>query len=353
MKPIPSFLSLIILMLGCEQQTTPKNNRLNQLAQYDKSYQLPSADYAITFPHDHYPHKAYRHEWWYLTANLTTTDGASMAAQYTLFRTAKNQRHWYFAHGALADTTAHFSALRSGRQVFGNVEFNTSPFQARIDDWVWSSSADLLPATLGFGDNKQSDQTWRVELSLADDTPGSGSGFFLQGDNGFSSKHPSLNIASHYYSQPFITVTGRVLWRGKWQKVTGNAWFDREWGSQMLASDQQGWDWLSLRLNQNTALMIYRIRSKIEDYLYGSLMSRDGNIQILASDEIKLTSTVSATGRYPSGFKVAVKSQGIDINVTTINDQQINRFGIEYFEGMVIFNGSHRGKGFVEMTGYH
>ena len=28
------------------------------------------------------------------------------------------------------------------------------------------------------------------------------------------------------------------------------------------------------------------------------------------------------------------------------------RFGIEYFEGMVTFSGSHQGKGFVEMTGY-
>jgi predicted secreted hydrolase len=28
------------------------------------------------------------------------------------------------------------------------------------------------------------------------------------------------------------------------------------------------------------------------------------------------------------------------------------RFGIEYFEGMVTFTGSHQGRGFLEMTGY-
>ena len=43
-------------------------------------------------------------------------------------------------------------------------------------------------------------------------------------------------------------------------EVTGQAWMDREWSSQPLASDQTGWDWFSLHLNSGEKLMLYRLR---------------------------------------------------------------------------------------------
>jgi predicted secreted hydrolase len=360
---LQSYLFLVLICLtGCEQQAKHDNNLLTRLAQQDDRYEQPKPENIISFPRAHNPHKNYRHEWWYLTVNLQTDSGQSLAAQWTLFRTAANQRHWYFAHGALADTKQHLTAFRDGREEFGNITIITKPFAAQIDDWAWQSSADLLPATLHFGDDKRGDESWQVQLSLISSVLNSRElnssasnkkpPFFLHGDQGFSRKHPSLNVASHYYSQPFIDVSGRVLWQGKWQNVTGKAWFDREWGSQLLASDQQGWDWLSLRLDQDTALMVYRIRSNIEDYVYGSLMYRNGSSQTLSADEIEIITTAGEGDTYPSGFKLIIEREGVDIEIKIVNDQQINRFGIEYFEGMASFTGSHRGEGFVEMTGY-
>lgn len=353
----PCYLVLLIGLAGCEQQANPGTNPLTGLAQQDDRYQLPKPDNIIGFPRAHNPHLSYRHEWWYLTANLHTDSGQSLAAQWTLFRTAVNRRHWYFAHGTLADPWQHLSAFRHGREEFGNVTLTTKPFSAEIDDWSWLSSGDLLPATLHFGENSDGETSWQAQLLLTSSvlTPPAMNHqppFFLQGERGFSRKHPSLNIASHYYSQPFIDVAGRVLWQGKWHHVTGQAWFDREWGSQMLAPDQLGWDWFSLRLDRDSALMVYRIRSNIADYVYGNLMYRDGSSQILTSDEITLITTAGEGDVYPGRFRLLIARAGIDIEVKIVNDQQINRFGIEYFEGMVSFSGSHRGEGFVEMTGY-
>jgi predicted secreted hydrolase len=201
------------------------------------------------------------------------------------------------------------------------------------------------------GKHSTDHDAWQVKLHL-DSKPN----FFLQGEQGYSKKHWSLDIASYYYSQPFINVNGEVYWQGRWQKVSGKAWFDREWGSQMLAVDQQGWDWFSLRLDQNTALMVYRIRSDIEDYVYGSLMSYQGNIQTLSPEDIKVTSinTSSSTINtdYPQAFKLVIEKKNIALTVSVVNPKQIMRFGIEYFEGMVTFNGTHQGQGFLEMTGY-
>ncbi|WP_286263745.1 lipocalin-like domain-containing protein [Thalassotalea atypica] len=333
-----------------------KDSPLKNLSDTHGDFKQPSPNHVIRFPAAHAPQKDYRQEWWYLTANLTTESGKSFASQWTLFRRAVQDKHWYFAHAALADNHQHMSSYRNGREDFGNVIISSSPFLTRIDDWQWSSSKELLPATLTYGSAGQIESLdpqvneWKVALELSDAQP-----FYLQGQKGFSRKHQTLDTASHYYSQPFIKVTGNVYWQGKWQKVTGDAWFDREWGSQMLADDQQGWDWFSLRLDKHNALMVYRIRSTDKDYVYASIMTRSGEIKTLAPDEISVQANkglFDKNGTYPQSFSLKIPQSNIDLQVDVVNDKQIMRFGIEYFEGKVTFSGSHQGQGFLEMTGY-
>jgi predicted secreted hydrolase len=375
------------LLAACSDEKPAKRSALKGLSDTLGDFEQPTKDPVIIFEQAQAPHKNFQQEWWYLTANLTTESGDELAAQWTLFRRAVEDKHWYFAHAALADANQHQSAFRSGREELGNVEITTQPFKAVIDSWQWQSTEGLLPANLRYGNanidqpslanksivqqpmsNKpivvalaEQVQRWQVNLNLSLDEALIGkTPYFLQGENGFSQKHHTLAIASYYYSQPFINVSGEVFWQNKWQKVTGNAWFDREWGSQMLAEDQQGWDWFSLRLNENTALMVYRIRSDIQDYLYGSIMRRDGSIKTLSSSDISLTRIKASTkpqssgesSRYPEQFSIVITQDDIDIEVSVINNKQIMRFGIEYFEGMVTFSGSHQGSGFLEMTGY-
>jgi len=355
-------LALLLFVFLPENQL-PGNNPLHA-PKGAQQYQLPSEHLSennrVIFPEAHWPHKDFRHEWWYLTAILKTENGLRFATQWTLFRTAVNKQHWYFAHAALADTQLHRAEFREGREELGSVVLKKSPFSARIDDWSWQSSADLFPAELSYGsakyllagglsdDPQALQENWQVNIALSTSKP-----FYLQGVKGFSKKHSNKNIASFYYSQPFVEVKGKILWQGEWLSVTGDAWFDREWGSAMLAEDQQGWDWFSLRLNKDQALMIYRIRSSKDDFLYGSLMDSKGGIKTINNEDIKLTSRDIGKGVYPRGFTLKVEPFAIDLNIDILNDQQIMRFGIEYFEGMATFSGSHNGDGFVEMTGYH
>jgi predicted secreted hydrolase len=344
---------LLILLLSCDKPISTSNvinnNPLTLLSEDQDLYAQASPDNRITFPDAHFPHKNYRHEWWYLTANLATDSGQRFATQWTLFRTAVSKRHWYFAHAALADTQTHLSAFRNGREEFGNVVFTDIPFSAAIDDWIWQSTAALLPAQLSYGssDIGLKKRGWKVKLSLS-----SSKSFYLQGENGYSKKHQHAAIASHYYSQPFIDISGTILWQGKWLAVNGTGWFDREWGSAMLSKEQQGWDWFSLRLSKDLALMIYRIRSHKHDFLYGSLMQGNGKMETIAMEDIKLTSNATNDNGYPQRFTLTLAQQGIELIIAITNDKQVMRFGIEYFEGMVTFSGSHVGKGFVEMTGY-
>ena len=70
----------------------------------------------LSFPADHGPHPEYRIEWWYVTANLMDSKGASYGAQWTLFRQATapgaqqegwaNQQIW-MGHAAVTTADTH------------------------------------------------------------------------------------------------------------------------------------------------------------------------------------------------------------------------------------------------------
>lgn len=340
------FIFPFIFIGGCDKIADENKSPVEYLHTNSDLYQQVSTGNKLVFPRDHWPHPDFHHEWWYLNASLTTNSGQLLAAQWTLFRTSANKRHFYFAHAALADEQQHHSALRHGRVEFNNVSITQHPFSAVIDDWSWQSKSELLPATLTFGNEHQQPQ-WQAMLELTSTSP-----FFLQGQQGYSQKHPQPDIASYYYSQPFINVSGRVFWQGQWQKVSGNAWFDREWGSKMLGPDQLGWDWFSLRLTKSTTLMIYRLRSNLDDYISGSIMHKNGDMVTLSAADIELNTLNDKKQPYPVGFILSIPTQAINIELHTINKKQLMSFGIEYFEGMVSFSGSHQGRGFLEMTGY-
>ena len=106
----------------------------------------------------------------------------------------------------------------------------------------------------------------------------------LQGDAGYSRKS-ERGQASYYYSQPFFKAAGRITIDDKPVEVTGQAWMDREWSSQPLASDQTGWDWFSLHLNSGEKLMLFRLRQTDgHNYVSGNWISPDGKT---ATDRIR------------------------------------------------------------------
>lgn len=69
----------------------------------------------FSFPRDHGPHEEFRQEWWYLTGNLRSSDGARFGFELTFFRfalapplppaglSAWRARDVYLAHFAITD----------------------------------------------------------------------------------------------------------------------------------------------------------------------------------------------------------------------------------------------------------
>ena len=317
-----------------------------------KGFALPQRGHVLEFPRDHGAHPAFRIEWWYLTATLQDARGTPYGLQWTLFRSALAPREadgWdspqvWFAHAAVTSGRDHLVAERIARGGIGQAGVTAQPFDAWIDDWrMWGHSFDDLRLRASGAD-------FAYDMRLTAKGP-----LVLHGEAGYSVKSEA-GQASHYYSQPFYDIAGRLDLPGGSVEVTGQAWLDREWSSQPLASDQSGWDWFSLVLDDGARLMGFRLRDGgPEAFTSGTWIAPDGTAQALAPGDFRATAldTAQVAGReVPVRWQVRVPEHGIDVTVAALNPQAWMTTSVAYWEGPVQVQGSHQGRGYLEMTGY-
>ncbi|HSD65274.1 MAG TPA: lipocalin family protein, partial [Vicinamibacteria bacterium] len=146
-------------------------------------------------------------------------------------------------------------------------------------------------------------------------------------------------------------------------RVAGEAWFDHEWSTSALGAGAVGWDWFSLQLDDGRELMLFQIRREdgsTEPVSGGTLVARDGRARRLSREDASIDVlghwTSPQTGaRYPSRWRVRVRSAGLDLAVAPWLEAQEMRTSFVYWEGAVaVFDGAGAlsGSGYVELTGY-
>jgi predicted secreted hydrolase len=313
----------------------------------------------FAFPADHGPHPDYRIEWWYVTANLTDSAGVAYGAQWTLFRQAMtpgaqqegwaNQQIW-MGHAAVTRADTHRYSEAFARGGVGQAGVETKPFRAWIDSWEMRGSDRMREETIAPLELNASGTDFSYTLRLDADRP-----LVLQGAAGYSKKS-ERGQASYYFSQPYFKAAGSIAIDDKPHAVTGLAWMDREWSSQPLASDQTGWDWLSLHLTAGEKLMLYRLRQKDgHNDLYGNWIEPDGRSIEIASADNSMTPTAltELEGRkIPTAWRIAIPSRSLTIECVPLNPRSWMGTSFPYWEGPISFKGSHSGLGYLEMTGY-
>lgn len=314
-----------------------------------EGYALPDADTRFVFPDDHGSHDRFRIEWWYLTANLTTESGTELGAQFTLFRNAlapdpEPRDHAWMAHAAVSSPEGHFHAERLARGGIGQAGVTLQPFEAWIDEWrlLGPDLSDVRVFAQGFD--------FLYDLAFQANGP-----IIAHGQSGYSVKSPTGH-ASHYYSQPYYHVSGSVRLPSGTFEVAGSGWIDREWSSQPLSATQKGWDWMSLHLNNGEKLMIYGLRDEAaERYVVGTFVGADQSPVPLEQDDVRLvplrTSRI-ANRDMPTSWSVSVPSLSIEITVNALFPDSWMPTAVPYWEGPVQVDGSHTGKGYLELTGY-
>lgn len=313
-------------------------------------FATPTPGRSFTFPADHGAHPDYRIEWWYLTANMTGPDGTPYGLQWTLFRSALAPRDgtgWetpqlWMGHAAVTTPDAHHVAERLARGGIGQAGVVADPFSAWIDDWSMSGP-DMDNLRL-----RATGPDFAYDVQLQAQGP-----LIRHGQDGYSVKS-AAGQASYYYSQPFFALQGTLTLPDGPVAVTGSAWLDREWSSQPLAEDQEGWDWFSLSFDTGDKMMGFVLRGST-DYTAATWITADGTATPFpdgAFSAIPLEWHDVAGRRVPTTWQVQLPVQGVDVTVAALNPDAWMTTSVPYWEGPVTVTGSHGGVGYLEMTGY-
>lgn len=344
------------------------------------AWEQAQPDYPWQFPQDHWPHDAYRTEWWYFTGQVTDkqTPAHRFGFQFTFFRIGVVEEplpldsnwvttHLIMGHAALTDVTAgkHYFSEMLYRDIPlfvtrgkspGPLILRSQPPAGTEEDWTLQFDDGQF--TFEMADRKQG---IAFHLDFQPTKP-----LVFQGPGGYSVKSETEASASLYYSFTRAKVAGSVRVAGRTHEVTGSAWMDREFASNHLAENQIGWDWFSLQLEDGRDLMIYQLRSAGDrvDYATGTLVAVDGTPRYLKRDAWRLDVTrhwtsPATNGRYPVGWRLALPDQGLDLRIVPLLDAQenVSRLipGLAYWEGAVELHdadGRVTGQGYVELTGY-
>jgi predicted secreted hydrolase len=310
------------------------------------------------FPRDHFSHPAFRTEWWYYTGNVGDAQGRPFGFELTFFRAAlaesvERRNVWstrdaYMAHLALTDIAgkAFYHSERLNRPGPGLAGVDAD--QGRIWNGNWESLVQPESHRLRAVAEKFS---FALDLAVAKPP-------VIHGRGGVSQKGPLAGQASHYISFTRLEAGGEIVLGAERFRVRGTAWMDHEFFSSELDEKLAGWDWFSIQLDNREELMLYRLRQKdgsSSPWSAGSYVRADGRIEHLEAADLELE-----PGRkwknYPVAWRVRVKRLGIDLLAEPRLDSQelLSKAKLtpSYWEGAMVFRGSHHGVGYLEMTGY-
>ena len=345
-------LTLIVWILLGGRLHAPAAGRVPPANAPERSVQPAqpaSKNAAVSLPADDAPH-ANSTEWWYYSGQLQTAAGERYSFHVATFLLQGALMHTAF-HSSLRDhqTDKHYTHQartegKPGEDRRDGFSFNYPPWQ------IAGSGPEHSVKAGGKG--------FAIDLALADShapvihpAPGAPTAGLLDlGPAGWS----------YYTSRPRMAAQGTLLIDGVAKKVSGEVWFDHQWGD--FDASTLRWNWFALQLADGADLMIYELFARDGAPLlrFGSY-AKGGEVSVLGADDFKTTARGSWKSKvsgvtYPMEWTIAVPARAIDVKLDPVNrqsqfDARLSTLNV-YWEGAVKVSGSHAGIGFQELYGY-
>jgi predicted secreted hydrolase len=329
-------------------------------------FQQASAEQPLHFPRDEAAHFRASTEWWYYTGFLTGQDGRQYGFELVFFKSYVPPAvrvanlvpiNWvsnpiYFAHFALSDQESQehvfFEQINFPR--FWEAGARADRYEVWNGDWrAWGNGIQHHLRAAG--------GRYRLRLDL--DTLKAP---VLHGPSGAGVVEMGQAGPSHYYSRVDLDGVGLLYVDGQRQAVRASAWMDHQWGSWDLHGGYHGWDWFSLRLEDGNRVMLFNFRDGsgfLQSQSGGTWITAEGAARPLEPEDYHLEvvdvwTSPQTGGTYPIAWQLAIPDFGLEASVeATFPEQEMPiRFGPVYWEGTVSVDGTSKGRGFVEMTGY-
>ncbi len=343
----------------------------------------PADPQPVALPRDDGPHDRLT-EWWYYTGHLRTSDGKTFGFEDVIFRAERGGFPVTWAsHLALTDEAG--DAFHYGQRSEIGPQVDRSPRDAAGAPTGFSLSiagtgpgataaASGTPWTMAGGGGRDELHAsasgpavlgdpvaaFGLDLRLSQSTPPA-----LHDGDGYVSFGPAGG--SYYYSRTAMTAEGTVTLGDQVLTVTGDGWFDHQWGD-FISVGGGGWDWFAINLADGTAVTLSLVRAADGTYplVYGTLVEPSGATGHLDRDAFTVDVTdhwtSPATGAtYPAGWTVRLPGEGLDVRLgPTVAQQELDTrasTGVVYWEGSQRVSATRDGRpvagqAYVELTGY-
>jgi predicted secreted hydrolase len=102
-------------------------------------------------------------------------------------------------------------------------------------------------------------------------------------------------------------------------------------------------------------MMGFRLRDRGAGFTSATWIKADGRPQPQAPGALRVTplETAAVAGRsVPIRWRVQLSEKGVDVTIRTLNPEAWMDTRFPYWEGPIRFEGTHAGRGYLEMTGY-
>ncbi len=298
----------------------------------------------ITLPKDDGYHSA-KMEWWYYNGHLVTETGRAFSFHFTTFLVNNLMTHTVF-HSSVSDQQHgkhYIEQLRVGGNSFAR---SKNSFEFRQGNW-------LLIGKNGQDKIKVGNDKFAFDLQLKSTQP-----VVYHGDNGLI---PVNDVTtSYYYSRTRMKISGTLEVNNITENVKGIAWFDHQWGN--FSTVNIAWDWFSLQLDNGADLMLYQIRDKTGKPIhYMGSITEQGKTELLENKDFSIIPGKKWQSKktgidYPMNWNIKIAKKNINLDLKSIVnnsefDARLTTYNV-YWEGPIHIEGSHTGKGFMELSGY-
>jgi predicted secreted hydrolase len=296
----------------------------------------------VRFPRDHFGHPASSIEWWYFTALVRDRSGTPYSVFFTLFS----------GKGALVPV-AEVRNLTTGEAVGHSERIVSGRVGTRSLDVIAGGARLRYVGSTNTWELSIAEPGLRLSLNQRPEKP-----YALHGD-GTGLVRQSVAGPSHYYSATRMRATGALHRGRKSVALTGESWFDHQWGDFLGDPRAFDWDWFSCRFDDRTELMLYRFRDRrtgrpLPDLSSGTFVQPGGRTVAVRRFQAQAgRRTLRAAGRvWPLDWRLRVPGLHLTESVHSLLRDQLVRTSIlpTFWEGAARAAGTRAGTCFVEIS---